>query len=79
MHIERETYPGYGGSLTLAYSARADAAVVSLERILREYQVRSDTSHFFRDDVGYCTYNIDLEYWLNEDFQQAIVMWQLEH
>lgn len=79
MHIERKTYPGYGGSLTLAYSTRHDAANVALERIMREYQVRSDTSHFFRDDVGHITYNIDPEQWLNEDFQQAIVMWQLEH
>lgn len=88
MHVERETIWAsaavdmcLGGNLTLEYSPGLDAAFVALERILRQYDEYGvvDSTHFSREDGTYCRYYIDPREWLNEDFQQAIVMWQLEH
>jgi hypothetical protein len=87
MFVERETIYAskdvdmcLGGNLTLKYSTADDGAFVALERILREYDEFNvvDSTHFSRDDGTYCRYYIDPREWLNEDFQQAIVMWQLE-
>jgi len=88
MFIERETIHAskdpntcLGGNITLKYETKHDAAFVALERILREHDEFNvvDSTHFSREDGVYCRYYIDPREWLNEDFQQAIVMWQLEH